>query len=231
MNGAVLEELLRRGEAEWAGPGRRRVLLEAVRAALVGGVTSISLCPLSGLAKELFTYEGCGTLFTLTDYCRVERLGIDDFYEVEKLLERGEQEGYLKARTPEEMARVLLGGYGAKIGPQAGHLAGICSLQPYKKANAGEIVGLYTITRFKGEGIGSKLVTRMVAEGERSGLSFLFAGTTQEGARRLFERQGFCRVSPEEVPAEKWQGYDPERKKRLTMYKLVLQPQQERRSL
>lgn len=224
MNDAILEELLRQGEAEWAGLGRRRVLLEAVRAALVGGVTSVSLCPLSGLAKELFTYEGCGTLFTLTDYCRVERLGVDDFYEVENLLKRGEQEGYLKARTPEEIGRILLGGYGAKIGPQAGRLAGICSLQPYKGANAGEIVGLYTITRFKGEGIGSKLVAKMIAEGERLGLFSLFACTTQEGAQRLFERQGFCRVSPEEVPAEKWQGYDPERKKQIAVYKLALGP-------
>ena len=148
MNGAILEELLRRGEAEWTGLGQCRALLEAARAALVGGVTSVSLCPLSGLAKELFTYEGCGTLFTLTDYCRIERLGIDDFYEVEKLLRRGEQEGYLKTRTPEEIGRVLLGGYGAKIGHQVGHLAGICSLQPYEEANAGEVTGLYTITRF-----------------------------------------------------------------------------------
>ncbi len=65
MNGAVLEEVLRQGEAEWNGLGRHRALLEAVRAALVGGVASVSLCPLSGLAQELFTYEGCGTLFTL----------------------------------------------------------------------------------------------------------------------------------------------------------------------
>jgi N-acetylglutamate synthase-like GNAT family acetyltransferase len=226
MNGAVLEELLRRGEAEWTGLGRCRTLLEAVRAALVGGVASVSLCPLSGLAKELFTYDGCGTFFTLTDYCQVERLGIDDFYEVERLLERGKQEGYLKARSPEEIGRVLLAGYGAKIGPQVGHLAGICSLQPYEEANAGEIAGLYTITRFKGEGIGSKLVAKMITAGERLGLSFLFACTTQEGAQRLFERQGFYRVSPEEVPAEKWQGYDPERKKQIAVYKLVLPARQ-----
>src|SRR5262249_6229838 len=82
MNGPVLSELLRQGEAEWAGLGARRALLEAIRSMLEGGVASISLCPVLGLARELFTYEGCGTLFTLADYCRVERLGIDDFHEV-----------------------------------------------------------------------------------------------------------------------------------------------------
>jgi hypothetical protein len=110
MNGPVLGELLREGEAEWIGLGDRRPLLEAVRAVLEGGVSSVSLCPVSGLARELFTYEGCGTLFSLTDYCRVERLGIDDFHQVEKLLERGEREGYLKARTPTEMGKLLLYG-------------------------------------------------------------------------------------------------------------------------
>src|SRR5262249_39034505 len=65
MNGPVLGELLRNGEAEWAGLGDRRSLLQTVRAALEGGVCSASLCPITGLVRELFTYEGCGTLFTL----------------------------------------------------------------------------------------------------------------------------------------------------------------------
>ena len=69
MNGPVLGELLRQGEAEWAGLADRRPVLETVRAALEGGVSSVSLCPITGLVRELFTYEGCGTLFTLTDYC------------------------------------------------------------------------------------------------------------------------------------------------------------------
>ncbi len=117
---------------------------------------------------------------------------------------------------------MLLNGYGAKVGPQARHLAGVVSLQIYREALAGEVVGLYTITRFQGEGIGSKLVLKLVSEGKRKGLSFLFACTLRPEAQRLFERLGFCRVLPEEVPWEKWQNYDPDRKKRVSVYKLVL---------
>src|SRR6185369_1257290 len=91
MNGEVLRELVRPGAAEWAGLGSRRTLLEAICRVLEGGVSSVTLCPLSGLGRELFTYEGDGTLFTLTDYCQVEKLGIDDFREVEQLLQRGER--------------------------------------------------------------------------------------------------------------------------------------------
>jgi amino-acid N-acetyltransferase len=219
MNGRVLGELLRQGEAEWAGLGDRRPLLETVRAVLEGGVFSVSLCSITGLARELFTYEGCGTLFTLTDYCRVERLGIDDFHEVEKLLERGEREGYLKERTPVEIGQLLLHGYGARLGTVPGALAGFCALLPYPKDNAAEIVGLYTITRFQGEGIGGRLLATLIAEGEQRGFSYLFASTIQEGAQRLFERHEFRRVAPEGVAAAKWQGYDPERKRRVMVYR------------
>jgi len=227
MNGLVLHELLRQGEAEWAGLGTRRLVLEAVRVALEGGVASVTLCPLSGLARELFTYEGCGTLFTLTDYCSVERLGIDDFYEVEKLMQRGEREGYLKGRTPQEITQLLLHGYGARLGAAPGELAGFCALLPYPVENAGEIAGLYTITRFQGEGIGGRLITTMISEGEQRSFTYLFACTTQEGAQRLFERHGFCRVLPEEVPATKWRGYEAARKQQIAVYRRDL-PRSER---
>src|SRR5215510_14793743 len=222
VNGAVLGEVLRQGEAEWAGLGDRRPVLETVRAVFEGGVSSVSLCPIDGVARELFTYEGCGTLFTLTDYCRVERLGIDDFHEVEKLLERGEREGYLKERTPVEIGQLLLHGYGARLGTVPGALAGFSALLPYPEDNAAEIVGLYTITRFQGEGIGGRLVATLIAEGEQRGFSYLFASTIQEGAQRLFERHEFRRVAPENVAAAKWQGYDPERKRHVMVYRREL---------
>jgi N-acetylglutamate synthase-like GNAT family acetyltransferase len=223
MNGPVLSELLRQGEAEWAGLGDRRALLEMIYATLKGGVTSASLCAVAGLARELFTYEGLGTFFTLTDYCRVERLSIDDFHEVEKLLERGEHEGYLKARSPAEIDQLLLHGYGALLGAAPGEFAGFCALLPYPEDNAAEIVGLYTITRFQGEGIGSSLVSTMITEGEASGFTYLFATTMQEGAQRLFERYGFRRVAPDDVAATKWHGYNAERRKQVAVYRRELQ--------
>jgi N-acetylglutamate synthase-like GNAT family acetyltransferase len=219
MTGAVLRELLRPGEVEWAGLETRRPLLEAICKVLEGGTSSVTLCPLTGLGRELFTYEGDGTLFTLTDYCQVEKLGIDDFREVEQLLQRGEREGYLKPRSPQETTLLLLHGYGARVGPAPGELAGFSALLPYPEACAAEIVGLSTITRYQGEGIGGRLVDQLVAEGERRRLSYIFACTTQDGAQRLFERHGFRRVAPEEVTEKKWQDYNPERKQQVAVYR------------
>ena len=224
LNGPGLQDLLRPGRAEEVGLGERRPVLEAIHSALAGGVTSVSLCPLVGLGRELFTYEGCGTLFTRGDYCQVEKLGIDDFHEVEKLLQRAEQAGHLKPRTPQEMARLLLYGYGARLGPASMEPAGFCALLPYAEDQAAEIVGLFTITRYQGEGVGGRLVEAMVHEGERQNLRYVFACTTQEGAQRLFARHGFQRVPPEAVAAAKWHGYDPERRQQVAVYRRDLAP-------
>jgi N-acetylglutamate synthase-like GNAT family acetyltransferase len=222
MDEAMVEQLLHAGEAEWVGLGSRRALLVAIRRALLAGVGSVNLCTLDGLARELFTYEGSGTLFTREDYCKVEPLGLDDFHEVEKLLERGQREGYLKPRDAEETAQILLAGFGATIGRH--HLAGVCALdtERYAGARAGEIVGLYTMTRFKGEGVGIKLIDRMKAEGRARGLAYLFACTTDERVRQFFERQGFRRVPQDAVPPAKWEAYDAARRGAIAVYRFDL---------
>lgn len=222
MDEGMTAQLLNAGEAESAGLGTRRALLEAIRTGLVEGISSINVCTLDGIARELFTYEGSGTLFTREDYCKVERLSLDDFHEVEKVLERGQREGYLKVRTPAEIAPILFSGYGATIGQH--HLAGVCSLQTerYEAEHAGEIVGLYTITRFKGEGVGVKLITCMKSVGRERGLAYLFACTTQERVGQFFERQGFREIPQSEAPPAKWIGYDEPRRRGLAVFRCDL---------
>lgn len=224
MTEAMLAAVLREGEAEWTGLAPRRAMLESVRAALQGGVRAVNLCGIEELPRELFTYEGAGTLFTLEDYCRVERLGIDDFEEVERLIERGQREGYLKRRTPAEISRILFNGYGATIGSH--HLAGVCGLEtePYASERAGEVVGLYTITRFKGEGVGARLLDQVVGDAQGLGLRYVFACTTAPRAQAFFERQQFRPVGAADVPAAKWVGYDEERRARLKIYRRDLRP-------
>lgn len=223
MDESTLETLLGAGEAEWTGLAQRSQTVEAVRAALLAGVANVNLCSLEGTASELFTYEGSGTLFTLEDYCTVDRLCIDDYQEVERLMARGQREGVLKPRTAEETAQLLVNGYGATVG--AHHLAGICSLlitEDYRHAGAGEITGLYTMTRFKGESIGLHLLRRVLHDAREAGLQYVFATTTEGRAQMFFERQGFRRVGFDDVPASKWLSYDPERKSDVAVLKLGL---------
>lgn len=222
MDDSMLVEVLRAGEAEWAGLNERREILEAVRSALRDGVQAVNVCAVDQLATELFTYEGAGTLFTLEDYCRIERLGIDDFEEVERLLQRGEREGFLKERDEAQIAAILLNGFGATIGRH--HLAGISGLlvEPYARSKAGEIAGLYTMTRFKSEGVGAKLLRRLLAEAKEAGLRYVFASTTNSNAADFFLRHGFRRVRRSDVPAAKWKGYDRQRLRRVTVLRCDL---------
>ena len=226
LDEAALAALLGLGEAEWTGLAPRLRLVETVRQALVRGVASVNVCSLPGAARELFTYEGSGTLFTLEDYCTVELLGIDDFEEAERLIERGQREGLLKPRSAEEIAALLASGYGATIATH--HLAGFAAFitAPYTEARAGEIVGLYTITRFKGEGVGDRLVDRILRDARAAALRYVFATTTSERAQGFFERRGFRRVAPEDVPAAKWHDYDAARRQRVVVLRLELDGRQ-----
>jgi len=215
----LLDTLLRQGEAEWSGLGERRALLVEVRAALAGGVEAVNLCAPAGVAEELFTYVGSGTLFTQGDYCHVAPLALDDFAQAERLHERGRREGVLKPRTPEEVAELLASSFGATICGR--HLAGVAGLltAPYATEHAAEIVGLYTITRFKGEGIGERLVSRLLADAESRGLDYVFACAVDGRAQQFFERLGFERVSAATVPAAKWVGYDRRRRARVAVFR------------
>jgi amino-acid N-acetyltransferase len=220
----VLDTLLHEGQAEWSGLGDRRPLLVAVREALQAGVEAVNLCTLEGVAEELFTYVGSGTLFTRGDYCHVGPLALDDFAQAERLLERGQREGLLKVRSPDQIAELLGVGFGATLCDR--HLAGVAGLltAPYAAERAGEIVGLYTITRFKGEGIGERLVTRLVAEAGALGLEYVFACAVDERAVQFFARLDFELVPGDAVPAVKWVGYDAKRRTRVAVLKRRLGP-------
>ena len=104
-------------------------ILVHVEAMLSAGVAAVNLCTLSGVADELFTYDGSGTLFTCEGYVAVRRLGLDDFGAAADLIERGTAEGYLAPRTPEQIERVLESAFGAFIG--GNHLAGLGTLLTY----------------------------------------------------------------------------------------------------
>ena len=222
VDGLVLDTLLSQGEAEWTGLGTRRALLQAVDRALEAGVESVNLCGPDVVGEELFSYTGSGTLFTVEDYFSVRPLALDEFAQGERLLERGQREGLLKFRRPEEVAQVLATAYGAIICNR--HLAGVASLltAPYADDRVGEIVGLYTITRFKGEGIGERLIDALLNEADRRGLAAVFATTIDDRAAQFFERVGFTRVRHGDVPHAKWVGYDRRRRSRVSVFRREL---------
>jgi N-acetylglutamate synthase-like GNAT family acetyltransferase len=186
--------------------GWTRGELRELRATVIAGVDTVNLTAAEALDAELFSYSGAGTLLTASEYCRVEPLRLDDFTQALTLLDRGEREGFLLPRTPRQRARVLLSAYGAWF---EGHrLAGIAALETdaYRKEKLAEVVGLYTITRFLGEGVGVRILDALTAVATARGCVAMFACTSNARAAMFFERNGFWAVDPSELPARKWRG-------------------------
>ncbi len=137
---------------------------------------------------------------------------------------RGQNEGFLLPRSPTEIANLLPSCFGYRVGDE--HLAGVCALltEPYRRERAGEITGLYTLTRFLGEGVASELIKEVIAEAQARRLTYVFACTSEERAARFFgaSRIGklkFRRVGPKSVAPHKWRGYEKSRIARLSIFR------------
>ena len=200
----------------------RRAILLAVRRALEDGVGSVNLVTPRDVYEELFSYVGCGTLFTQAQYGSARLISIDDFEEVEALIVRGQNEGVLLPRTHEDISAILPSCFGYRMGDE--HLAGICSLltEPYRREHAGELTALYTLTRFQGEGVAAELTKELLKEAAARKLRYVFACTSEDRASRFFKKLHFRRVDPRQVPPAKWHGYDRARIARLTIFRIDL---------
>jgi amino-acid N-acetyltransferase len=188
----------------------------AVRYALSGGVTSVNLCRLAALSQELLTFDGAGTLFTTADFLEARPFAIDELPLVEDFVRRGVDDGFLRPRPRRDVARLLSTGMGVHI-VGSGHLVGIggIELAPYADTGVGEIVSLYTVTRFAGEGVGRRLLAALVDRAAEAGRRAVFACTVSDSAQAWFERHGFRLVEVEEIPSAKWIDYEPERRQRV----------------
>jgi len=200
----------------------RRAIVRAALDALEDGVGSVNLVAPGDVYEELFSFIGAGTLFTEMQYGFVRPVSIDDFEEVEALIVRGQREGYLLARSREEIAQLLPSCFGYRVGDE--HLAGVCSLltERYHRERAGEITALYTLTRFAGEGVAVELVKQILSEARERPLHYVFACTAEERAAKFFSRLGFRRVGPRDIPPAKWRGYDRARMSRLEIFRYDL---------
>ena len=194
--------------------GRKdQALLAEIRGALEDGLASVNICSIDGLADELFTYAGSGTLLTPERYVEVRRLGVDDFDAAADLIARGVHEGYLAPRNEADVQAALGQSFGAFI--EGRYLAGIGALIAYPEENQAEIASLYTLTRFLGEGVGEHLVSFAVDRARAGGYSAVFACTTSARVEKFFLRQGFTGMPEDAVPASKWRDYPPERRAKL----------------
>ncbi|CCQ16424.1 GCN5-related N-acetyltransferase [Rhodococcus sp. AW25M09] len=186
--------------------------LPAAQEALAGGAYSVNLCRAEDLEFELLTFDGRGTVLTQGRYLHLAALQVDDFPAIEALVAQGVHEGVLKPRSRIEIARMAVGGLGARV-LRTGHLAGIVGLEVdrYAGTGFGEVSGLITVAEFSGLGAGGLLMDGLVEICRTRGIANLFAVTVSAEAAEFFTRRGFREVGRQDVPAAKWEGYDADR--------------------
>lgn len=207
-------------------------VVAALQTALDGGVVNVNLCRAEDLDQELFTFDGAGTLFTSGSYVALGKLRVDDLPAVERLVAQGTADGLLRPRTRTEVARLAVGGLGARV-VGSGHLAGIVSLdaETYRGHDLGEVACLYTVSRFSGAGAGALLIDGLVEQAADLGLRSVFAVTVSDAAAAFFARKGFAEVSHDAIPRAKWAGYDPARRALARAFVRPVDPPAEQPSL
>jgi amino-acid N-acetyltransferase len=65
-------------------------------------------------------------------------------------------------------------------------------------------------------------VRHILEEARQMRLASVFAVTTSAPAAEFFEKTGFAAVAHGDVPATKWQDYDPERRVRARAFRVEL---------
>jgi N-acetylglutamate synthase-like GNAT family acetyltransferase len=205
-----------------AGTKLRRKMVRLAADAIRDGVGTVNLVSPRWVYEELFSFTGLGTLFTPSEYGTVSAISIDDFEEVQALITRAQDAGFLLPRSPGQIEGILPSCFGYHVGDE--HLAGICSLltDPYRRDHTGEITALYTLTRFQGEGVAAELINAIIREAKARKLKYVFACTSEERAARFFQKLKFRRVGPDQVTALKWRGYDSKRIERISIFRLDL---------
>lgn len=183
---------------------------------LVQGADSVNLCTASGLADELLTYRGSGTLLTREHYLSFRPLRLDELDSAVALYHQGVDDGFLLGRSDEEIELILSHAFGAFVHDR--HLAGMGALLTDPAGPWAELTGLMTVTRFRGEGIAEPLVKSMLEHARELALRHVYACTTSPRAEKFFTRCGFRDVAPPELPASKWVGYDPVRRTSLSCF-------------
>ncbi|POR02206.1 hypothetical protein AU468_06340 [Alkalispirochaeta sphaeroplastigenens] len=193
----------------------QREILEYLRLAyLAAGVSVNRVHMVDGrrdgvLLVEVFSNLGVGTMVHANAYQSIRSVRLDEVPKVLSLIRPLADTGVLIARTQEEIEAMY---QDFVVHETDGRLHGCGALHSYSTGQ-GEIAAIAVDPSFEELGIGRKIVLYLISLARERGLRGVFVLTTRTGD--WFESIGFVRVSPEELPREKRQRYDVDRKSQV----------------
>jgi amino-acid N-acetyltransferase len=158
------------------------------------------------LLEELFTHDGISTMIAASDIEHLREANLDDVGGILQLIEPLEDEGILVARGRDTIERDITH---FSVIEHDRVLFGCAALFPYPNG-LGELSCLAVDPQAQESGDGERLLKRIEARAKAAGLKKLFVLTTR--AEHWFLKRGFIRASVDDLPAERKELYNWERK-------------------
>lgn len=162
------------------------------------------------IVQELFTHNGIGTMITELPLETMRQANIDDVGGILKLIEPLENEGILVRRGRERIEMEINHFY---VMEHDNRTIGCAALYPFTQEKMAEFACLAIDPQYRGGGRGDKLFNYCQTQAKKIGYQQLFCLTTH--TEHWFLERGFLEKTVEELPTEKKQMYNFQRKSKV----------------
>lgn len=162
------------------------------------------------IIQELFTISGIGTMVTELPLETMRQATIEDVGGILKLIEPLESEGVLVRRGRERIEIEINHFY---VMEHDNRTIGCAALYPFTQEKMAEFACLAIDQQYRGGGRGDKLFNYCQSQAKLLGFKQLFCLTTR--TEHWFLERGFVEKTTEDLPAEKKQMYNFQRKSKV----------------
>jgi amino-acid N-acetyltransferase len=190
-------------------PSGMKALLALSGRAIKAGVSRVHFLPCNrdgALLEELFTHDGVGMMLASSGIENLREANQDDVGGILQLTMPLEEEGILAARGQDVIERDI---DRFSVIEHDRVLFGCAALFPFPNG-IGELACLVVDPDVQGSGDGERLLKRIEARAKKEGIKKLFVLTTR--TEHWFLKRGFMRSSVDDLPEERKQIYNWDRK-------------------
>jgi len=164
------------------------------------------------ILQELFTRDGAGTMISASSYDVIRQADDSDIAGILELIQPLEKLGVLVERSREKLELEIVH---FTLMQRDNVIIGCAALYPFDEENAAELACFVIHPEYHKQGMGDQLMTMMETIASKQGLKKLFVLTTQ--AEHWFLERGFSECVLEDLPVEKQDLYNYQRKSRVLM--------------
>jgi amino-acid N-acetyltransferase len=184
-------------------------LLNIAGRAIRAGVSRVHFLPCNrdgAILEELFTHDGIGMMLASSDIENLREANQDDIGGILQLTSPLEEDGILAARGQDVIERDI---QRFSVIEHDRVLFGCAALFPFPNG-IGELACLAVDPDVQGSGDGERLLKRVEMRAKLEGINKLFVLTTR--TEHWFLKRGFKRASVDDLPEERKQIYNWDRK-------------------